>query len=115
VLELWDRDKILYGLCPSTRYSSYENKPKRNLWALCPQGRSEYNKMKSLDRQVAGDHYKHMSIQPAEYIMKNELSFAEGNVVKLVSRHKNKAGKADLEKAIHWLEILIEHEYPEEG
>lgn len=34
----------------------------------------------------------------------------EGNVIKYVVRHKDKGGIADLEKAMHYLQMLIEHE-----
>ena len=29
------------------------------------------NKSKAIDHQIGGDHYKEMSIQPIEYIVKN--------------------------------------------
>ena len=44
----------------------------------------------ALDTEVGGNHYKDMSIQPIEFITKNGLGFCEGNVVKYISRHKNK-------------------------
>ena len=65
---------------------------------------------KSLDRQVGGNHYKDMDIQPAEYIMRNGLQFAEGCVIKYVSRWRYKGGVEDLRKAMHFLEMLIESE-----
>ena len=68
--------------------------------------------MSALDKQVSGDHYKTKGIQPVVYIHANQLGFCEGNVIKYVTRHKQKNGKADLEKAIHYLELLIELEYP---
>ena len=37
-----------------------------------------------------GSHYKNFVIQPAQFINKNRLLFAEGNVIKYVCRHKNK-------------------------
>jgi hypothetical protein len=61
--------------------------------------------------QIGGDHYKNMAIQPAEYAEKNKLSFLEGAVVKYVSRHRDKGGRLDLEKAIHCLKLLIEYNY----
>jgi len=64
--------------------------------------------------QVGGSHYKDMKIQPVEYIHANGLGFIEGSVIKYVSRHKTKGGKQDLEKAIHFLQMLIEREYPNE-
>lgn len=65
-----------------------------------------------LDVQVAGSHYKDFAIQPAEFIHGNGLGFLEGNVVKYVCRHKKKNGKQDLEKAIHYLQLLMALEYP---
>lgn len=64
--------------------------------------------MSANDRQVGGDHYKSKSIQPWDYIASNDLGFFEGNVVKYVSRWKTKGGVADLHKARHYLDKLIE-------
>lgn len=61
--------------------------------------------------QVGGDHYKKMAIQPTEYCVANNLTFAEGNVVKYVTRHKSKGGADDIRKAIHYLHLLLKHEY----
>ena len=57
-----------------------------------------------------GEHYKKGSIQPIEYIMANKLSFAEGNIVKYITRWRNKGGIKDLEKARHYIDFLIEAE-----
>lgn len=67
----------------------------------------------ALDKQVSGNHYKDCGIQPIEYIHSNNLNYFQGNVIKYVTRYKDKAGKADLEKAIHYLELMIELEYPD--
>ena len=64
----------------------------------------------ALDRQVAGSHYKDLPIQPVEYIHANAMGYLEGNVVKYVSRWRKKNGIADLEKAKHYIELLIELE-----
>jgi hypothetical protein len=61
-------------------------------------------------RQIGGDHYARMAIQPFEYIHANGLGFAEGCVVKYVSRWRNKNGLEDLKKARHFLDLLIESE-----
>lgn len=63
-----------------------------------------------LATQVAGSHYKDLKIQPLEYIHANGIPFAEGCVIKYVSRWRNKGGIKDLEKAKHFLELLIELE-----
>ena len=64
--------------------------------------------MKSYKKQVGGNHYKKYKIQPVEFIIKNNIGFCEGNVIKYVLRFKDKNGIADLEKAKHYLELLIE-------
>lgn len=64
----------------------------------------------ALEKQVAGNHYKDLPIQPVEYIHANAMGYLEGNVVKYVSRWRNKNGIADLEKAKHYIELLIELE-----
>lgn len=64
----------------------------------------------ALDKQVAGNHYKDLPIQPVEYIYANALGYFEGNVVKYISRWRKKNGIADLEKAKHYIELLIELE-----
>ena len=67
--------------------------------------------MKTLEKQVKGDHYKRFIIQPAEFINANNLAYAEGNVIKYVCRHRLKGKKEDIEKAIHYLEMIIERDY----
>lgn len=60
------------------------------------------------DIQVAGTHYKDKAIQPWDYIVGNNLGYLEGNIVKYVSRWKDKGGVDDLRKARHYLDKLIE-------
>jgi len=64
--------------------------------------------MAANDIQVAGDHYKSKAIQPWDYIVSNDLGYLEGNVVKYVSRWRDKGGIDDLRKAQHYLAKLIE-------
>ena len=65
--------------------------------------------MSELDKQIGGEHYKTMKIQPIEYIMANELGWCEANCIKYVTRYKQKSQKQDIEKAIHYLQILLEN------
>mgnify|MGYP003137396652 CR=1 FL=1 len=60
------------------------------------------------DKQVGGSHYKHFTIQPYEFIAKNNLSFFQGNVVKYVCRYlfKNSAIE-DLQKIKHYCDLEI--------
>ena len=60
------------------------------------------------DMQVGGDHYMDKVIQPWDYIVSNNLGFLEGNIVKYITRWKEKNGVADLRKAQHYLAKLIE-------
>ena len=64
--------------------------------------------MKSFKKQVGGNHYKNYKIQPVEFIIKNNIGFVEGNIIKYVLRFKEKGGAVDLEKAKHYIELLID-------
>ena len=64
--------------------------------------------MNANEIQVAGSHYKTKAIQPWDYIAANELGYFEGNIVKYVSRWREKGGVEDLKKAQHYLQKLIE-------
>lgn len=64
----------------------------------------------ALDQQEGGRHYKDLVIQPIEYIHKNGIGFAEGSVIKYVTRWRAKGGVEDLKKARHFLDLLIEME-----
>jgi len=66
-----------------------------------------------LAEQIGGDHYQKLKVSPAYFISENKLLFAEGNVVKLVCRHQNKNKKEDIQKAIHYLNIILERDYPD--
>lgn len=66
--------------------------------------------MSAWDKQIGGDHYKHMMIQPLEYALANNLGVCEHAVVKYISRWRDKGGVDDLRKVIHYAEILVEME-----
>jgi hypothetical protein len=68
--------------------------------------------MNALSEQVGGTFYKDMDIQPVEFCQNNKLGFCESSAIKYLCRHKSKNGKQDLGKAIHFIQILIELEYP---
>jgi hypothetical protein len=63
---------------------------------------------KATDIQINGTHYKSMVIQPTQFIMANQLGWCEGNAIKYICRYKQKNGRTDIEKAIHYLQILLE-------
>ena len=68
---------------------------------------------KATDKQVGGSHYD-MVIQPIEFIVKNGIDFCEGNAIKYICRHENKNGIQDIDKAIHYLELLKQLKYEKE-
>jgi hypothetical protein len=67
--------------------------------------------MNPYKKQIGGAHYKNMKIQPAEFINQNNLLFAEGNAIKYICRHKHKGEIQDLEKAKHYIDMIIERDY----
>ena len=67
--------------------------------------------LESMFKQVGGTHYMYMAIQPAEFINANKLLFAVGNAIKYICRHSQKSGVEDIDKAIHYLEMIKERDY----
>jgi hypothetical protein len=55
--------------------------------------------MSAFDKQVNGNHYKLMMIQPLEYALANDLGICEHAVVKYISRWKMKGGVDDSEES----------------
>ena len=66
--------------------------------------------MSALQKQIGGEHYKKLKIQPMEYSMANGLDACQHTIIKYVTRFRDKGGIADLEKAKHCIEMLIEFE-----
>ena len=67
----------------------------------------------SKDIQIGGSHYKDLEIPTIDYILGNQLGYAEGNVVKYVSRWRDKGGIEDLRKAKQYIDFLIADEVKE--
>ena len=70
--------------------------------------------MSSYDKQIGGSHYQNFKIQPSKFVVENKLLFPEGCAIKYICRHPYKAGKEDLLKAIHFIEMIIERDYTTE-
>jgi len=68
----------------------------------------------AFDRQVGGNHYSKLAIQPAKYSFKNNMNWHQGEIIKYVTRYKDKGLKKDLDKARHLIDQLIELEYGDE-
>lgn len=65
----------------------------------------------AMDKQVGGSHYKDCVIEPIEYIYANGLGYCEANIVKYITRYNSKGGEQDLDKVIHYVEMLKEIKY----
>jgi len=88
---------------------NHNRRKKRMITAQMAKPTDPMPKETALQKQTGGTHYKNMAIQPAEYAEKNGLSLLEGNVVKYITRWKLKGQSlADLEKAKHCIDLLIE-------
>ena len=61
-----------------------------------------------MDDNVNPKHYSEMAISPLEYNIANGLEWEAANVVKYISRYKNKNGLEDLRKAQWYLNHLIQ-------
>jgi len=86
----------------------YEKKTTPSIDAVStPEEEEAFNAIAN-SQQVGGSHYKDKAIQPWDYIASNSLGYLEGNVVKYVSRWREKGGLEDLKKAQHYLTKLIE-------
>lgn len=66
-------------------------------------------------KQIAGNHYSKLKIQPMEYNLANNLNYGQANAIKYVTRYKDKNGIEDLKKAIHCIQLLIEFEESNES
>jgi len=67
---------------------------------------------KVYNKQIGGSHYKKFKIQPSKFVIENELLYPEGCVIKYIIRHRSKNGKEDLLKAKHFIDMIIERDYP---
>ena len=71
-----------------------------------------YNMIKE---NVSPDYYARYDIEPVSFIMRNQIPFAEGSVIKYVLRHDMKGGVEDIDKAIRYLEMIKEEKYNAKG
>ena len=64
--------------------------------------------MNVINVQVGGDHYKKLPYQPIQLAAKVNLNGFQLFIIKYITRYHNKAGKMDLEKAIHTAQLGAE-------
>jgi hypothetical protein len=67
-------------------------------------------KLPTPEDKVEPDHYTRFEIEPVEFVMRNNIGYAEGNVIKYVCRYDAKEGLVDLYKARRYLDFLIGRE-----
>ena len=71
--------------------------------------------MSAEDKQVDGNHYSKLPIQPMRYSMLNGLDACQHTAIKYITRFRDKGGIADLDKAIHCIELLKQFESEKNG
>jgi hypothetical protein len=68
-----------------------------------------------IKENVSPDYYARYDIEPISFIMRNNIPYAEGNIIKYVLRHDMKGGVEDIDKAIRYLEMIKEEKYNAKG
>ena len=71
-----------------------------------------YNMIKE---DVTPLHYARWDVEPVSFIIRNQIPYAEGNVIKYVMRHDMKGGVKDINKAIRYIELIKEEKYNEKS
>lgn len=69
----------------------------------------DYDKFEGKNSNIKPSYYG-TGIDVIEFCLRNNLTFMQGNVIKYVTRYKNKNGIEDLEKAKEYIDRLIEFE-----
>lgn len=93
---LWDDKEKMFQDYEAAKYSAYVSDLQK--------------KEDAFKKQVGGNHYKEFAIQPVEFCYKNNIPYLEATAIKYLCRWKNKGGVEDLEKAKHYIDLLIEFE-----
>lgn len=60
-----------------------------------------------MNTQIGGSHYKNYRIQPLDWALDNSINAAEFSILRYVLRYRDKNGLEDLDKAIHYAQILV--------
>lgn len=60
-------------------------------------------------------HYTQGAIECIDYILDKKMDYLEGNVVKYITRYKDKNGVEDLKKARWYIDRLIQETTKKEG
>lgn len=111
VFRVWRRDNC------GVDYYLEEYKSTKVIWSKGEDttNYSETSVFNPLVPQEGGDHYKLRPIQPIEYSERNGLSMCQGNIVKYITRHKEKNKVEDLAKVVHYALLESYFVYGESG
>lgn len=55
--------------------------------------------------EVGGSHYEKQKYQPIKLITELNLNFFQGNIVKYLTRYRDKNGAEDIQKALHYAQL----------
>ena len=61
-----------------------------------------------MSNNISPAYYKKGKIEVTDFIIDQQLSFIEGNIIKYVTRYKDKSGIQDLRKCRWYIDKLIE-------
>lgn len=68
--------------------------------------------MSANDKQIGGAHYKGQVVEHWDFVLMHNIPYLEAVAMKYIMRHAKKGGREDLEKAIHYIEKILETSYP---
>ena len=61
-----------------------------------------------MGNNISPSYYQKGKIEVTDFIIDQQLNFIEGNIIKYVTRYKDKSGIQDLRKARWYIDKLIE-------
>lgn len=105
-----DTAVISYVQDPFVKVNGTDQQFNQGWWKLDDGPQVQKQSTTALEVQHGGGHYKGMKIQPVEFIHANNIGYMEGNAIKYLCRWQLKNGLEDLNKAKHYIELLIEME-----
>ena len=59
--------------------------------------------------QIGGTHYLKYPVSPINWALDNHINAAEFSILRYLLRYRDKNGIEDLDKAIHYVQILMRH------
>jgi hypothetical protein len=77
---------------------------------FCARYNRDSEKLAKEENKIEPNYYMKYKIIPLDFILANNISFVEANVIKYVCRWRDKNGIEDLKKAVSYLEKLIKYE-----